>query len=660
MEVIDVGTTPADQMVDLLLEDGYLNSLIGNHGAACFVLVRSMAAPGFYSRLIENSDTVDATTREHVAFIVFHGDRSGIVHEAGTTYRPYLARHRFDGLSVSGDGFFHSERMNAGLDGLVPSFAPQLADQLRYEPERVNVPVLSHHMTRAATRLMTRYGLQEADLPCLLFVDPNQPTARVAIKLCVDDPLQSLYSDVLGPLSDELRQLSMFWSCRDAVGWMRRRRERAEKTIATAPGEIEVLDQAIHEKALESAPIITSWQEGIHRLSEIRQALAGDLRDPTVMERICGLPNDWNERRYELRDSFSQILQVVDRIQELETNEKAIHAGQQVFKSDGHREMVLAKLTARLARERKAVPDRLGRLKGRLGEQIHTLEKYVAGLQRQISEMQSKKLWLTKELQSAQEDLTENPAAELQALEIDVSKREQRLRERRYGDAVLSPTHPSTFTAIQTMAQQRLLGPESRSKAAQGNKPMRILFMAANPVTTSPLDLEEELRSVEMELRGVKYRDQITFSARHAVRPDDLLRYVRSEQPTVIHFSGHGSSKGIVLRSDDGGYTEVSGQSLRRFLDGRGVGLLVLNACYTKVQADHVAGVVEAVVGTTDAVGDEAARRFTVAFYRGLGDGLSIKEAFRDGGDAVALHGLEDVFWSSGKLDQVPLGSTQS
>lgn len=56
-------------------------------------------------------------------------------------------------------------------------------------------------------------------------------------------------------------------------------------------------------------------------------------------------------------------------------------------------------------------------------------------------------------------------------------------------------------------------------------------------------------------------------------------------------------------------------------------------------------------VGTTDAVSDEAARRFTVAFYRSLGDGLSVREAFRDGGDAVALHGLIDVFHSGGDLD---------
>jgi CHAT domain-containing protein len=172
-------------------------------------------------------------------------------------------------------------------------------------------------------------------------------------------------------------------------------------------------------------------------------------------------------------------------------------------------------------------------------------------------------------------------------------------------------------------------------------------------MTTSHLDLEEELRSLELVLEGTKFRDSIRLVARHAVRPDDLVRYVRKEGPNVIHFSGHGSTGGIILRSDAGGDHAVQGPQLKRFLRGRGVEVVVLNACYSKSQADSVRPAVRAVVGTTDAVDDEAARRFTVAFYRSLGSGLSIREAFRDGTDAVALHGLPDVFHADGDLDLV-------
>lgn len=52
-------------------------------------------------------------------------------------------------------------------------------------------------------------------------------------------------------------------------------------------------------------------------------------------------------------------------------------------------------------------------------------------------------------------------------------------------------------------------------------------------------------------------------------------------------------------------------------------------------------------------MGDVAARRFTVAFYRALGEGYSIREAFRDGVDAAILANEKDVFWSDGKLDQL-------
>lgn len=180
---------------------------------------------------------------------------------------------------------------------------------------------------------------------------------------------------------------------------------------------------------------------------------------------------------------------------------------------------------------------------------------------------------------------------------------------------------------------------------------MRILFLAANPRSTTRLDLEEELRSLEIELRGVKHRDKIVCKARHAVRPDDLIRYVREDKPNVLHFSGHGTPEGIILRNDTGGDTSVAGKALERFLKDRGVELVVLNSCYSEHQAQAIRGAVKTVVGTTDSVVDEAARRFAVAFYRTLGDGFSVKEAFRDGGDAVELHGLVDVFHSDGDMD---------
>lgn len=189
---------------------------------------------------------------------------------------------------------------------------------------------------------------------------------------------------------------------------------------------------------------------------------------------------------------------------------------------------------------------------------------------------------------------------------------------------------------------------------------MNILFLAANPLnTTTFLDLEEELRSLALELKSTIHRSEIRFNPRQALRPDDLVRHAGEVRPNVVHFSGHGSAEGIVVRNDAGGMIVIPPSSFKQFLDGREIALLVLNSCYSRGQAMAAASVVGAVVGTTDAVEDEAARRFTIAFYRTLGNGGSIRNAFKDGRDSVAMYGLrDDVFHCGGDLEMRLLPKT--
>jgi hypothetical protein len=75
-----------------------------------------MTSPQFFRELIENAATVDATTRQHVAFVVFYGDRSGVVRAGDIGYEPHSGRAekgglkvRFDGLSISGDPYVRSD-----------------------------------------------------------------------------------------------------------------------------------------------------------------------------------------------------------------------------------------------------------------------------------------------------------------------------------------------------------------------------------------------------------------------------------------------------------------------------------------------------------------------------------------------------------------------
>jgi hypothetical protein len=239
--------------------------------------------------------------------------------------------------------------------------------------------------------------------------------------------------------------------------------------------------------------------------------------------------------------------------------------------------------------------------------------------------------------------------------EAALEQHRQALESDGFDAASLQSHRGSTMAVLRSLAQSKVLK-LTRARVEGSPNQLKILFLAANPCDTSSLDLEEELRAIQLELRSAKHRDQIEFFPEHAVRPDDLVRHLRTIKPDLVHFSGHGTRGGIVLRGDDGRARQVRRDALARLFGGRDVKLLVLNACFSDDQAEALSAAVKAVVGTTDSVGDEAARRFSVAFYRTLADGNSIADAFRDGCDAVDLHDLDDVYRLVGEAEARMVG----
>ncbi len=163
---------------------------------------------------------------------------------------------------------------------------------------------------------------------------------------------------------------------------------------------------------------------------------------------------------------------------------------------------------------------------------------------------------------------------------------------------------------------------------------LTILFLAANPLDTNSLQLDEEVRAIDKALRESEYRDwfdlQKHFALRYADLPELLLRY----NPHIVHFSGHGSPTGELIFSDDAGKKHLIPPELLADLFDvlrDNIRCVVLNACYSDTQAEGIARSIDCVVGMTRAVPDEAARRFASSFYTGLGYGRSVANAFKLG-----------------------------
>lgn len=145
-----------------------------------------------------------------------------------------------------------------------------------------------------------------------------------------------------------------------------------------------------------------------------------------------------------------------------------------------------------------------------------------------------------------------------------------------------------------------------------------------------------------------EYRDTLKFETRWAVRTDDLLQAINETNPTIIHFSGHGSMSGnIVLQNPDGTpkllTPDTISQAIATVSDG--VRLIFFNACYSEAQAKSIINHIDVAIGMSDSIRDDTACIFAAQFYSSLGFGLSVEQAFNQAKAELILESLpgEDI-----------------
>jgi pSer/pThr/pTyr-binding forkhead associated (FHA) protein len=187
------------------------------------------------------------------------------------------------------------------------------------------------------------------------------------------------------------------------------------------------------------------------------------------------------------------------------------------------------------------------------------------------------------------------------------------------------------------------LVPRSVDSSPEEAEPMRILFLAANPVSTTRLRLDEEVRTIDERLRSAEFRARFRLVSHWAVRSSDLSGYLLRYKPHIVHFSGHGCDGGeIVLEDRTGSIQPISPDALGRLFRvlRDNVRCVVLNACYSAVQAEAIAREIDCVVGMSQSIGDDAAIGFASGFYQALGYGRSVQTAFDLGCNEIDLAGI--------------------
>lgn len=181
--------------------------------------------------------------------------------------------------------------------------------------------------------------------------------------------------------------------------------------------------------------------------------------------------------------------------------------------------------------------------------------------------------------------------------------------------------------------------------AIRKSKIIKILFLAANPKDTVSLRLDEEVREIEHRIMLAQKKDQFLLIKKGAVRASDLQLYLNQEKPTIVHFSGHGTTEGkIVVEDKMGNSIVVPSKALARVFKTLkdNVRCIVLNACYSVDQAIAINQHVDFVIGMSSSINDKAAIAFSSAFYLALSSGRSIRNAFDQGINEVLLAGFSE------------------
>ncbi|SNR72626.1 CHAT domain-containing protein [Actinoplanes regularis] len=176
--------------------------------------------------------------------------------------------------------------------------------------------------------------------------------------------------------------------------------------------------------------------------------------------------------------------------------------------------------------------------------------------------------------------------------------------------------------------------------AAAAGPRLNILLACANPRGSEALRTGEEDRTLRQSIRLSAERDRIDIETLNAVTIDDLRRALLNRRFDIVHFSGHGTRRGLVFEDDAGRIFQPPSSALAELFARRGIKVAVLNACYSLSVGRISAIGTEFTIATDGPLSDPAAIEFTRGFYDALGAGRDVPDAYAEGKGAAALKGL--------------------
>ena len=195
---------------------------------------------------------------------------------------------------------------------------------------------------------------------------------------------------------------------------------------------------------------------------------------------------------------------------------------------------------------------------------------------------------------------------------------------------------PSGTTADSSESKSKVKKIDEESQTPT-NTVKKILILSANPKTTPPLRLDEEIRDIKEGLQRSRNRSQFHIQSNPAIRLRDFRRALLDHEPQIVHFIGHGNKKGLLVEDELGMAKQISTKALSGLFElfADKIECVLLGSCFSAPQANAISKHIKYVIGMKDEINDKAAIEFAVGFYDALGAGRSMEDAFKFGRNAI-------------------------
>ncbi len=218
-----------------------------------------------------------------------------------------------------------------------------------------------------------------------------------------------------------------------------------------------------------------------------------------------------------------------------------------------------------------------------------------------------------------------------------------------HGTTQTMATGPDAVAAGRTATLGLAPGQRQTRQPAQAPpepKPkVKVLFLAANPWDTTSLELDAEIREITEKVRAGGSGEHFEIISRWATSADDLLRHLGEHRPQIVHFTGHGARDGRIVVEDAGTRSvPVPQHAVTRVFRAfsKSIRVVLLNTCFSLPQARAITEVIDCATGTPARIDDTAATAFAASFYRAIGFGHSISEAFEQGCLSLDLQSIPE------------------